>query len=59
MNLAASTGIAYDLFLHDINHVLMGVRVKHFRVEYKRALPYLKDEFFDIIFIDESSGYLS
>ena len=39
IKMSRSKGTEYDLFLHNINYVPTGVRVEHFRAEYKRTGP--------------------
>ena len=54
MNQLGRSGLAYDLFLHNISFAAKSVRINHFRGKSRDCLPYLADASFDLIYIDGS-----
>ncbi|HEV7372010.1 class I SAM-dependent methyltransferase [Arenibaculum sp.] len=50
----ASTGLAYDLFVHNTRFVPKNVRVDHFRGRSRDILPLLQEGAFDLVYIDGS-----
>lgn len=57
MDFMGRSGLAYDLFCHNVQFAAPGVRVDHNRGVAADILPYLAPESFDIIYIDGSHYY--
>ena len=49
--------LAYSIFLHNISTYGGGARIDHFRGPSQSVLPYLSDNFFDIVYLDGSHYY--
>ncbi|MGE0873245.1 MAG: class I SAM-dependent methyltransferase [Burkholderiales bacterium] len=50
----ASTGLAYDLFLHNVRFAASGVNIRHVRGSLPEFEQYLQAESFDIVYVDGS-----
>ncbi|WP_431861103.1 class I SAM-dependent methyltransferase [Azospirillum sp.] len=57
MDYMGRTGLAYDLFCHNIRFAPKGVQIDHIRGLSHNILPHLRKEGFDIIYIDGSHYY--
>ena len=57
MHTLSSTGISYDLFLHNMQFARDSIPVRHFRGKSCDIMPYLGDSLFDIVYIDGSHYY--
>ena len=49
--------LAYSIFLHNISTYKGEARIDHFRGPSQSVLPYLSDNFFDIVYLDGSHYY--
>ncbi|OGT42939.1 MAG: hypothetical protein A3F42_06720 [Gammaproteobacteria bacterium RIFCSPHIGHO2_12_FULL_37_34] len=57
MELALSSDIAYQLYLHNIRTLPSTITCHHFRGKSENILPLLREKYFDIIFIDSDHTY--
>jgi len=57
MHSLSSSGISYDLFMHNVQFARDSVPVRHFRGKSCDIMPYLCDGVFDIVYIDGSHYY--
>ena len=57
MDFMGRTGLAYDLFCHNIRFAKPGVQIDHIRGLSHNVLPHLRKDCFDIIYIDGSHYY--
>lgn len=57
MDRAAASGLAYSVFCHNVKKAPAKVRVDHARGRSRDVLPLLRDNAFDIVYIDGSHQY--
>jgi len=57
MDALGRSGLAYELFRHNIRFAPAGVRIDHARGLSHDVLPYLRKDHFDIVYIDGSHYY--
>ncbi len=57
MTRLAESGLAYQLFLHNMRCAPASVPIRHFRGASSDVLPYLADHSFDIVYIDGNHAY--
>ncbi len=57
MTRLAASGLAYQLFLHNVRCGPSAVPIRHFRGASDDVLPYLADRSFDIVYIDGNHSY--
>jgi predicted O-methyltransferase YrrM len=57
MNQALDNEIAYSIFQHNIKTVPQTIRTQHLRGKSENLLPIVRDESFDVVFIDADHAY--
>jgi len=57
MEQALGTDVAYNIFLHNISTIVETIKRQHFRGQSENVLPLLRDEAFDVVFIDADHTY--
>jgi predicted O-methyltransferase YrrM len=57
MERALGSDVAYNIFLHNISTISPAIKRQHFRGTSDNVLPQLRDEAFDVVFIDADHTY--
>lgn len=57
MEQALGSDVAYNIFLHNISTVPQQIRRQHFRGVSDNILPLLRDNYFDVVFVDADHTY--